>query len=39
MKKNKAHQQIFGKNYLGKWAILGQKIVYPHKSGSTGKIF
>ena len=25
--------------HLGKWAILGPKIVHPHNSGSVGKIF
>ena len=24
---------------LGKWAILGPKIVHPHNSGSAGRIF
>ena len=29
-----------GKNsHLGKWVILGPKIVHPHNSGSAGRIF
>ena len=27
------------KNYLGKWAILGPKVVHPRNSGSAGRIF
>ena len=26
-------------SHLGKWAILGPKIVQPHNSGSAGRIF
>ena len=39
-KKNKAQQQVFWKNsHLVKWAILGPKIVRPHNSGTTRRIF
>ena len=26
-------------SHLGKWAILGPKILHPHNSGSAGRIF
>ena len=39
--RNKAHLQVFQKKYshLGKWAILGPKMMHPHNSGFAGRIF
>ena len=39
-KKQGSWQVFWKKNYhLGKWAILGPKIVHPHNSGSAVRIF
>ena len=40
MKETRVINRLSEKNsHLGKWAILGPKIVHPHNSGSTGRIF
>ena len=40
MKETRIIDRFTEKNYhLGRWAILGPKLVHPHYSGSAGRIF
>ena len=40
MKETRLINRFSEKNpHLGKWALLGQKIVHPHNSGSAGRNF
>ena len=40
MKETRLINSFSEKNsHLGKWAILGSKIMHPHNSGSAGRIF
>ena len=40
MKETRLINRFSEKNsHLGKWTILGPKIVHPHNSGSAGRIF
>ena len=40
MKETRLINRFSEKNsHLGKWAILGPRITYPHNSGSAGRIF